>query len=152
MQLGFVYLVFTPSILATPFAGKVAQHIGARATIVSALAVAAAGLPLLAVNELTAVLAGLVLVGCGTFFAQATATGYISRSAGEQRGAAGGVYLASYYAGGLAGSLLLGQIFDRFGWNATLIVIGSAFALAAFLALRLTESAGFAHSVAISNR
>ncbi len=152
MQLGFVYLVFAPSIVATPFAGQAAHHFGARNTIIVSIAVAMAGLPLLAIHSLPAVLSGLVLVGAGTFFAQATATGYISRSAGEQRGAAGGVYLASYYAGGLAGSLVLGQIFDRFGWSATLIAISAAFALAVILALRLAETAAFSHSAAISKQ
>ena len=42
--------------------------------------------------------------------------------------AASGIYLASYYAGGLAGSFVIGQIYDRIGWTACVAV------LAAFLA------------------
>src|SRR5439155_3869663 len=37
MQLGFVYFVFVPSIIATPLAGKVAGRLGARTTIIAAL-------------------------------------------------------------------------------------------------------------------
>lgn len=150
MQLGFVYFVFVPSIIATPFAGNIARRYGARATIISALVIAGLGLPLLAWPELMPVLIGLVLVAAGTFFAQATATGYVSRTAGAQRGAAGGVYLASYYSGGLVGSIVLGQVFDRLGWNATVLVIGIAFVIAAVMALRLVEAPTFAHSAAIS--
>ena len=58
----------------------------------------------------------MVLVGAGTFFAQATATGFVSRAATADRGAASGVYLAAYFSGGLVGSAVLGQAFDRFGW------------------------------------
>ena len=141
MQLGFVYFVFVPSIIATPFAGRVAGLYGARATILAAFCVAALGLPLLAWPHLNTILAGLVLIGAGTFFAQATATGYVSRTAGEHRGSAGGIYLASYYAGGLAGSIILGQFFDRLGWNATVTAIGAAFAVAAVMTLRLSEPA-----------
>jgi predicted MFS family arabinose efflux permease len=152
MQLGSVYFVFVPSIIATPLAGNVARRHGARATIISALAIAGLGLPLLAWPELLPVLAGLILVAAGTFFAQATATGYVSRTAGAQRGAAGGIYLASYYAGGLVGSIVLGRIFDRFGWNATVLAVGIAFIIAAVLATKLAEAPAFAHSAAISKR
>lgn len=137
MQLGFVYFVFVPSIIATPFAGKVAGRIGARTAIIAALGVAGLGLPFLLAPDLAPVLTGLVLVALGTFFAQATATGFVSRSAGAQRGAASGIYLASYYAGGLAGSVVLGGLFDAFGWGATVAAIGIAFVLGAALALRL---------------
>jgi MFS transporter, YNFM family, putative membrane transport protein len=141
MQLGFVYFVFAPSIIATPFAGKTARRLGTRPTIIAALGVAAAGLPLLLTHALTPVLIGLVLVALGTFFAQATATGYISRAAGTFRGAASGLYLASYYAGGLAGSLVLGLIFDSQGWPAAVIAIASAFLIGMLLALLLREPA-----------
>ena len=66
----------------------------------------------------------MVLVGVGTFFAQATATGFVSRAATTDRGAASGIYLASYFFGGLVGSAVLGQVFDRFGWPASVAGIG----------------------------
>jgi predicted MFS family arabinose efflux permease len=82
------------------------------------------------------VLAGLALIGAGTFFAQATATGFVSRVASD-RGAGSGLYLASYFFGGLIGSAILGQVFDQLGWSAC--VAGSALSLAAaaLLASRL---------------
>jgi predicted MFS family arabinose efflux permease len=81
MQLGFVYLVFLPSIFTTPLAGAAVQRYGTQATLWGGLAMAALGLPLLVTSSLAAVLAGMVLVGVGTFFAQATATSFISRAA-----------------------------------------------------------------------
>jgi MFS transporter, YNFM family, putative membrane transport protein len=53
------------------------------------------------------------------------------------RAAASGLYLASYYLGGLTGAAALGQIFDRYGWGATVAGIGLALVLAAWLASRL---------------
>jgi hypothetical protein len=61
------------------------------------------------------------------------------------------VYLASYYSGGLAGSIVLGQIFDRLGWNATVTAIGIAFVAAAFLATQLTQPMRLAARPAVSN-
>jgi MFS transporter, YNFM family, putative membrane transport protein len=83
------------------------------------------------------VLVGLVLVGAGTFLAQATTTGFVGLAATADRGAASGIYLASYFLGGLVGSAVLGQIFDRFGWFACVAGIALALLLAALLAIRM---------------
>lgn len=141
MALGVVYLVFLPSIVTTPMAGRAVARLGTRATLWGALAVAGAGLPLLLAPSLPAVLAGLVLVGVGTFLAQATATGFVSRAASGDRGAASGLYLACYFAGGLVGSAVLGQLFVRLGWPACVAGIGVALALAALLARHLRMAA-----------
>jgi predicted MFS family arabinose efflux permease len=137
MELGVVYFVFLPSILTTPLAGRVVARVGTRPTMWLSLAVAGAGLPLLLLPSLPAILTGLVLVGVGTFFAQATATGFVGRAATADRAAASGIYLACYFAGGLVGSAVLGQAFDRLGWAACVAGIGAALALAAMLAVRL---------------
>ncbi len=139
MQVGFVYLVFLPSIVTTLLAGQVASRIGARATLWGALALAAAGLPLLLTPSLAAVLTGMVLVGVGTFFAQAAATGFVGRAATADRGSASGIYLASYFSGGLVGSAVLGQAFDRLGWAACVVGIALSLATAALLVLQLKE-------------
>lgn len=111
-----------------------------------ALGVAAAGLPLLLVSSLPVVLTGLTLIGIGTFFAQATATGFVSRTATTDRGSASGIYLASYFFGGLIGSAVLGQVFDRWGWTACVAGVGAALAAAAFLAIRLKTPTATASS------
>jgi predicted MFS family arabinose efflux permease len=51
---------------------------------------------------------------------------------------ASGTYLACYFAGGLIGSAVLGQLFDRFGWNACVAGVGAALLVAALLTARLT--------------
>lgn len=133
MMLGIVYFVFLPSIVSTPLAGKVAARIGTRPALWSAFALAAAGLPFLLADRLSAVLIGLVLIAAGTFFAQATATGFVGRAAAIDRGAASGLYLASYFLGGLTGSAVLGVLFDRLGWTACVAGIGLSLALGALL-------------------
>src|SRR5262245_28721758 len=104
MTLGFVYFVFLPSIITTPLAGAAVQRFGTRMTFWGSLALAGTGLPLLLLPSLGAVLIGLALVGVGTFFAQATATGFVGRAATTDRGSASGIYLACYFLGGLVGS------------------------------------------------
>jgi MFS family permease len=140
MQLGFVYFVFLPSIFTTVLAGAFVTGFGTRPTLWASLAVAALGLPLLLLPNLVAVLTGMVLVGVGTFFAQATTTGFVGRAATSNRGAASGIYLASYFFGGLVGSAVLGQLFDRLGWYACIAGVAASPAVAALLALRLQMS------------
>jgi predicted MFS family arabinose efflux permease len=137
MQLGLIYFVFLPSIFTTPQAGSLVAWIGTRAGTMISLLAAFAGLPLLLASSLPAVLAGLVLVGVGTFCAQAIATGFVSRAAATARGSASGLYLASYFSGGLVGSAILGQVFDRLGWSACVAGIGLALILAATISLTL---------------
>ena len=137
MALGFVYFVFLPSIFTTPLAGRAVERFGTRPTLWGALALAGAGLPLLLLPHLLAVLAGLTLVGVGTFFAQATATGFVGRAATTDRGSASGIYLACYFFGGIVGSVVLGQLFDRFGWAHASPASARRSALAALLAFRL---------------
>ena len=139
MGLGFVYFVFLPSVVSTPFAGGVALRCGTRATCAGALAFAAAGLPLMLLPSLQAVLLGMVLLSVGTFFAQAIATGFVGRAARADRAAASGMYLACYFLGGLVGSLALGQVYDRVDLR---LVIGIACVDAASLTpLRLDPHA-----------
>jgi predicted MFS family arabinose efflux permease len=141
MELGFVYFVFAPSVVTTLLAGRAVHRYGTRRTSWGSLALAGAGLPPLLLPNLAAVLLGMVFVGVGTFFAQATATGFVSRAATADRGSASGLYLACYFAGGLLGTAILGELFDRIGWGACVAGIALSLGAAAVLALRLNAPA-----------
>jgi MFS transporter, YNFM family, putative membrane transport protein len=140
MMLGVVYFVFLPSVVSTPLAGRIVARLGTRPTLRASFAIAIAGLPLLLGDNFSAVLVGLALVAVGTFLAQATATGFVGRAANTDRGSASGLYLASYFLGGLVGSAVLGPIFDRYGWSACVLGIGTALLIGALLASRLEIS------------
>jgi predicted MFS family arabinose efflux permease len=140
MSLGLVYLVFLPSIVTTPFAGRVARRTGTRLALLTGFALALIGLPMLLARSLPGILTGLVLVAVGTFFAQAAATSFVSRAAQTDSGAASGLYLAFYFSGGLAGAALLGRLFDGFGWMACVAGIGAALTMAAGLSFTLADS------------
>lgn len=91
------------------------------------------------------VLIGMSLVAIGTFLAQATATAYVGRAATTDHGSASGIYLACYFFGGLVGTAVLGQVFDRLGWWACVAGIGGALAVAAVLATRLRLTSATTH-------
>ena len=131
--LGLVFLVFAPSMLTTPAAGRITSRCGAGTTIPASLALALLGLLLILLPSLASVIVGMTLVGIGTFFAQAVATGQVGRIAQRDKAAASGLYLSSYYCGGLVGAAAIGQLFDRFGWNAAVTGVFAALALAALI-------------------
>ena len=135
--LGLVFLVFLPSMITTPMAGGIVARTGAPMALFASLVLAIAGLGLLLLPSLIAILGGMVLIGVGTFFAQAVATGHVGRSAKTDKAAASGLYLSAYYCGGLAGAAVIGQLFDRLGWTAAVIGVGLALAIAAAIGLRL---------------
>jgi MFS transporter, YNFM family, putative membrane transport protein len=88
---------------------------------------------------------GLTLVGVGTFLAQAIATGIVAAAAQGERAAASGMYLAAYYLGGLAGTAILGPVFQAWGWSGC--VLGTAAVLCAclgFVALLRPHNASLA--------
>jgi predicted MFS family arabinose efflux permease len=144
--LGLVYLVFLLALITTPLAGRAAQRWGAGRTIAVALAAAVFGLALTLTLQLQFTLAGLALLGAGTFFAQAAATGFVSRAAQTDKGSASGLYLAFYYLGGLIGAQLLGLTFTRFGWTGTVMAASAALLLAAGLGLSLKPERTNAHA------
>jgi MFS transporter, YNFM family, putative membrane transport protein len=135
-QLGYVYVVFLPSIFTTAQAGWVAQIAGLRNAAWFGLGIALLGTGLMAVDALWAVLSGMCLVGIGTFLVQALATGFVSRAARGDRAAASGLYLASYFSGGLVGAIVLGQTYTTYGWHAMLACVAIVLVLAAALARR----------------
>jgi predicted MFS family arabinose efflux permease len=139
MATGLVFFVFLPSMITTPLAGSVVTRFGAHRVLPPALILALGGLGLLVLPSLPSVILGLVMVGVGTFFGQAVATGYVGRRAKRDRAAASGLYLSFYYSGGLAGAALVGQLFDRAGWNAAVAGIFAALAFAAWLGRGLSE-------------
>ncbi len=137
MSLGLVYFVFLPSIFTTLGAGAAVAWAGTRGAFLAAIGIALSGLPLLLAPAVLPVIVGLGLVAVGTFLAQAITTGFVGRAATADRGAASGIYLASYFLGGLLGTAVLGLLFDRFGWSACVAGIAASLLAAALLGLRL---------------
>lgn len=129
MTAGAIHLVFLPAIATTPAASRLAAALGARTAMLLAVAVAVVGTLMLLASALVPFALGLMLVAIGTFGAQAIATGHVAAIAPERRQEASGAYLASYFAGGVAGTIVVGQLYAVAGWAAA--VAASAAALIA---------------------
>lgn len=131
--LGVVYLVFLPALFTTPYAAKAVSRFGPQRVFQAAGVASLAGVGLTLAPSLALVLAGLAIIGAGTFFMQAAATGFVGRTAEGDRAAANGLYLTSYYIGGLVGALALGRAHEIGAWPLVAGIV--ALALAATLLL-----------------
>jgi MFS transporter, YNFM family, putative membrane transport protein len=140
MNLGFVYLVFLPALFITPLAGKIAVRVGFHRAVGAAMVLCALSMTLLLVPSLPVILAALALIGVATFFSQAAATGFVSHAAVSDRAAASGLYLASYYLGGMTGAAVVGFIYDNAGWTTAVATLAAASLAAVLLATRLRLS------------
>ncbi|WP_309486586.1 MFS transporter [Sinorhizobium sp. 8-89] len=137
MELGLVYFVFLPSLFTTPLGGLISRRLGPAPAIMLTLFVAICGLLALLGSSLAVVLSGLALIAAGTFLAQALAASQVGRIAHADQAAASGAYLASYYTGGLLGSLVVGQIYDHLGWSFSVLALVLALVIAILMALPL---------------
>ena len=122
MGLGFVYFVFLPSVISrhSPAAPHCA---GAHRSRAPARSFGRTRLPLLLLPPLPAVLSAL----CCSVSAPSLPRRSPPDSSGVRRGRIAqrrAALLACYFAGGLVGSVVLGQAFDHYGWRA--VSLGSA--------------------------
>ena len=141
MATGFVFFVFLPSMVTTPLAGACGQP-DRRQPCSAAVAARRAGGAgsCSSCLRLEAFILGLVLVGDRHLLR----SGGGDRLCQPHRGAAtapprAGSISPFYYGGGLAGAALVGQLFDRLGWNAAVAGIFAALAFAAWLGRGLSE-------------
>ena len=127
--IGLLYVVFAASLAATPLAGPVVAAFGHRRALMAGAIVCLLGSLLMLSTLLLAFMAGLALIGVGTFFCQAVATGFVSESAVGEKVAASGLYLATYYVGGMCGAVLMGLAFEQLPWSAFVMLVAAAFGL-----------------------
>jgi len=116
-QLGLVYFVFLPAVFSTPLAGKMASKRGTFSAFAVSMMLAFVGLLALLSSSLSLVMFGLAAIGVGTFCAQAVVSGQIGAVATADRATASGLYLTSYYFGGLIGAAVIGRVFTASGWS-----------------------------------
>ena len=114
--IGLAYLVFAPAMLITLLVGRTVQRFGYRTAFLLGSSVALVGCCLTLAGHLSLLLLGLAVIGSGLFFSQAVATGFTGHAAVGAKGAASGLYLAAYYAGGLCGAWVMGILFDSYAW------------------------------------
>ncbi len=115
--LAAIFAVYLIGAVVTPFSGLLLDRIGSRRVLLWAAAMASAGVLLTLVRSLPVVIAGLALAAAGAFVSQSGASSYVGKVAGQARSSAAGLYVALYYLGGCAGSVVPGLFWRKAGWS-----------------------------------
>lgn len=135
--LGLVFAVYLIGGAVTPLAGRVLDRIGYRRTLVGATAMGAAGMLMTLIHSVPAIIMGLALAANCAFICQSAASSNVGKAANEARSSAAGLYVALYYFGGFAGSLVPGFFWSHGGWLGCVAIIICVQAITAFIAYRL---------------
>jgi predicted MFS family arabinose efflux permease len=114
--LAAIFAVYLIGAVVTPFSGRLLDRVGHRRVLILASMIASTGVLLTLIHSAMVVIAGLALAAAGAFASQAGASSHVGKVAGQARSSAAGLYVAFYYLGGCAGSVLPGLFWKEAGW------------------------------------
>lgn len=130
---GLVFLAYLAGTASSALAGRLADHLGRPRVLVVSVLVMGAGLALTLPDQITWVVAGLVVFTAGFFAAHSTASGWAPVLAAPHATRASSLYVCSYYAGSCVFGVVLGTPWARSGWAGVAAGVG-ALTLAGLLA------------------
>jgi predicted MFS family arabinose efflux permease len=135
-QLANIFTVYLLGAVVTPMAGRVIPRIGARRTVLLAVALSAVGVSLTLLHPSWCIVAALAVAACGVFIAQSATMSFIAYRINSGRSQASGLYYAAYYCGGFVGAWVCGIAYTWGGWPATVAVLISTQVLGWLIAWR----------------
>lgn len=125
-EIGAIFIVYLTGVVASPWAGKMADVFSRGRVLIAALLLMIIGVAMTLSNSLPLVIAGIACMTFGFFSGHAVASGWVGLLAQGAKGQAAALYLLAYYIG----SSVLGSWGGRFwafdGWRG---VTGLVFAV-----------------------
>ena len=137
--IGMVFLVYPIGAAIVPLNGRLLRRFGTRGALAAALAGCLVGQGLLLVPHLAAVAVGLCLFVTGIFLCQSLALGFVGRIALTGKGAAAGLYVCCFYAGGSLGAVVPGLTWASAGWTGCVILVSAVLVCGALIASRMRD-------------
>lgn len=134
--LGSIFAVYLVGAVITPLAGSWANKAAGWKILSLALAVSMCGILLTVSHSLWLVITGITLCSSGVFVCQIVTNRSVAAAAKGSRASAVGLYVAFYYAGGFAGTVVPGLLWNYGGWPACAALIASVLLLSILFTLR----------------
>lgn len=141
VHLSAIFTVMIFGVVASPFAGAMADRLGRGPVLITGILTMAAGMALTLLSSLHAVIGGVIGATIGFFITHSVASGWVGRMAAGSKGHASSLYLLSYYVGSSLIGSAGGWFWSAGGWNAVagFNAVLLLLALAAALRLRSME-------------
>lgn len=140
-DMGLIFLVYVFGIASSSVAGPLTERFGRRAALPIGLLVMAAGVALTLLAPLAGVIAGIVVLAIGFFFAHSVASASVGLFARQSKGHASSLYLLSYYAGSSLAGWLGGWFYAMAEWPAVVAFTLALLAVGLAAAFRINALA-----------
>jgi YNFM family putative membrane transporter len=137
-EIGALFSVYLLGMLASTWAGSLADRFGRRKMLWVTIAILLAGIELTRADGLALIVLGVAVVTIGFFGAHAICSSWVTRRAVTAKAEAASLYLFCYYLGSSVLGSVSGMAYQDWGWRgvANLLTIMQVMALA--IALRLS--------------
>lgn len=112
-----IFLCYLAGTLSSKFSSRWTQRYDPLAGIALGASISLLGMLVSAVEQIPFMIAGLLLISFGAFFAHTLAYAWVSQKATKAKATATALYLVHYYIGGSLGGFLLLYCWQHFGWN-----------------------------------
>ncbi|MEZ9501765.1 MFS transporter [Vibrio sp. 10N.286.51.B11] len=126
-----IFLCYLAGTVSSKLSNKWTLRFDPLSGILMGVCISLIGMLISAVDKVPFMLAGLLLISGGAFFAHTLAYSWVSQKAPSAKATATALYLVHYYIGGSLGGFLLLYCWQQFGWNGV-IAGGSIFYVAIF--------------------
>lgn len=138
---GLLYTGYLAGVFSSLMAGRIKEWYGSEENaIIAGLVGLGASLILLLVPIVTVVMLSLFLVSAAMFLVHTLAAKRVNRLALSNKGIVNGLYVSSYYAGGMIVSYLPGLVYERYGWSFFIATLGVVIVFGAFNALLMKRT------------
>lgn len=134
--LGSIFAVYLVGAVVTPLAGKLSNRVAGWKMLAAALFVSMCGILLTVSHSLAMVIVGITLCSSGVFVCQIVTNRSVSAVARGSRASAVGLYVAFYYFGGFAGSVVPGLLWGYGGWPVCAALIACVLLFSILFTLR----------------
>lgn len=135
-DLANIFTVYLLGVVITPMAGRIIPKIGARRTILLAVAISACGILFTLVNPAWGIIIAIAASACGVFITQSATMSFIAYRVTYGRSQASGLYYSAYYCGGFVGAWVCGFAYEFGHWPATVAVLVAMLCVGWFIAWR----------------
>jgi YNFM family putative membrane transporter len=140
--MSLVYTGYLVGAVISVFSTRVIALIGnERRTLLLAAVVYFSGVLLFLPQHIGLLYFSMLVLMAGMFTIHSVLSGYLNHLEAERKGMINGLYVSSYYSGGVLGSFLPGLLYQHAGWTAFCMLMLTMICLLAVLVSRMPRAA-----------